>query len=1844
MKKYARIIAWLCTLAILVACAVAISGCTGKNDATEPSDKATEPVGAGPFKVTFDLNGTELRTTKIQPQTVEKGQTLREPEVVIIGENPQNWYIQGWYMEPECENGWDFDIDIVESDMTLYAKWKSDPQVNVTYIAGKDTASLQQVYVGKVSLGLSAEKCDDKIKGYEVLGYYADENFETEYDFDAPVNEDINIYVKISDYIYLSPSYLSTYNMNGVSHSMAADGSSIRLNYTAAWNEKENRYIGDTFIFNKEMNLATNGYDHLEIVYKLENAERVNFYWFGTHSDGTAIEGCNDFSSLLVNAAVAEYGWTSWVDAEGWTHAVYDLTRVTQYYIADADRIKDIATIGGFRVDLDLETAENASLTVKYIKGSHGPEGANVTYFLNGVEMSDEFVPAGSVPVGYPRPGRKVTYYTDRAMTKVYDITKAPTRDIDLYVSIDESHIWFDGTSLMTFKPVANGEIKINSAGNLVFSGPNGAYIYHKELDLKLNGDNILEVKAKLNGATPGMYAYGSYTVNGKAGASTDFGQEYTRLTHLCQVTDLGNGWSIIRVDLTKVAAGYQMLSIDGLRLDIYGTGTYTTEIEYVKSYADSKHMVSLKVGNETYIEFVNDGEFVSGVALLGKNLAYYTDKAMTQPFDSLTPVTKDMTLYVKVMDHLYFGGPALNQFNTMGGAELTLNPDGTLTLSGGNGAFIHRKDLNLAMNGDNMLEIRVKLDGAVPGIFLYGKYTLNGVDKESTDYGQDHTRVPADAMSTTVDGQWTVITIDLAKMAPGFELQVLNGLRFDLYGEGQYNAVLDYIRSYCIVRHTVTFVQNGQSTTAVVMDGEKVTSAGTLGRKVSYFTDEACTVPFDINTPITSDITVYVIESEYIYFDGESLNRFNVVTGSTTLNADGTLTLTGPNGSYIYKKDLNLAMNSTNMMDIKLKMSAGSGYGLWVYGKYSIKGTAGESTDFGQDYTRIPAEAISLTTDGEWTIITVDFSKFAEGFTMDVVNGFRLDAYGNGTLTHTYHSVKSYRVDKYTVTYKGDVEKTETILKGETITGSAILGREVQYFTDEACTVPFDITTPITANITLYVKVGTHIYFNGTSLNTLNKVGNELSGVVNADGSVTLTGVNGDFIHRKGLNLSMNGDNMLTIKVKMSAGSGYGIWVFGKYTVNGVAGESTDYGQNYTRIPDAAITTTTEGEWTVLTIDLGKVTEGYVLEVMNGLRFDLYGNGTITHTYHSVVSYKEDKCTVTYKGDVDLTDIVMKGGVINTNLVLGREELFYTDEACTVPFDVNTVVNSSMTLYVKLSDYVYVDGTDIKDNFTLLGTSATATVNEDGNFVIQPGAGDPIFNWVPSALTTGGNDKFEVRFKLTGHGTQVALFSQGTLVGGSAQGEIGVYYVTNTDGWYTVTFDFSIPTQLNGGKFESITQLRFDVNGCTADTVIEIDYIKTVKEEIKYTVTYAGDKTGSETVTDGEAAQGADKILGREIKYFTDEAFTKPYDISTPITADTTIYVQISDYVYVDGQDIKENFSSTTSGTVNADGNFEIQPGAGDPIFNWRPTALTTGGNNKFEVRFKLTGHGTQVALFSQGTLVGGSAQDEIGVYYVTNTDGWYTVTFDFSIPTQLNGGKFESITQLRFDVNGCTADTIVEIAYIKTITDVEEFTVTYAGAASGTEQVMKGECAVGVIPVFGREELYYTDAACTVPFDLATPITGDTTLYVKLSDYLYFDGADLSTFGGNTGLSDTSVNESGNFVATFANLGRISNYGMSMNVTNGVTKIVVKAKITGLSGQAAAWLEGTKSDSTALGVTGVYVSSTSFVSLGNDWYEITFDFTSKLGNATLTTVSRVMLDLPSATAEIAYIKTVTE
>ncbi len=69
------------------------------------------------YTVSFDLQGHG----SIEDVTVVSGNKIKEPSVPAL----TGYIFIGWYKEAECNNKWDFDSDIVEGNITLYAGWES---------------------------------------------------------------------------------------------------------------------------------------------------------------------------------------------------------------------------------------------------------------------------------------------------------------------------------------------------------------------------------------------------------------------------------------------------------------------------------------------------------------------------------------------------------------------------------------------------------------------------------------------------------------------------------------------------------------------------------------------------------------------------------------------------------------------------------------------------------------------------------------------------------------------------------------------------------------------------------------------------------------------------------------------------------------------------------------------------------------------------------------------------------------------------------------------------------------------------------------------------------------------------------------------------------------------------------------------------------------------------------------------------------------------------------------------------------------------------------------------------------------------------------------------------------------------------------------------------------------------------------------------------------------------------------------------------------------------------------------------------------------------------------------
>ncbi len=145
------------------------------------------------YTVTFNTC-TNLKTNKIKERTVAAGGKVTQPNVYATDKEYSNYLISGWYKDPEYQNEWDFDKDVVNENIMLYAKWEK--QYFIRYF----TTVQKEPYLGiYVMDGEVAPKQDELIPGYKVEGYYQDAGYSIPYDFSQQITKDTDIYMKMSD-------------------------------------------------------------------------------------------------------------------------------------------------------------------------------------------------------------------------------------------------------------------------------------------------------------------------------------------------------------------------------------------------------------------------------------------------------------------------------------------------------------------------------------------------------------------------------------------------------------------------------------------------------------------------------------------------------------------------------------------------------------------------------------------------------------------------------------------------------------------------------------------------------------------------------------------------------------------------------------------------------------------------------------------------------------------------------------------------------------------------------------------------------------------------------------------------------------------------------------------------------------------------------------------------------------------------------------------------------------------------------------------------------------------------------------------------------------------------------------------------------------------------------------------------------------------------------------------------------------------------------------------------------------------------------------------------------------
>lgn len=123
------------------------------------------------YDVTFHANGNG---TAPEGQHLAYGSKVTKPADL----KETGWTFGGWYTEAACINAWDFDNDIVEGNLDLYAKWS--PNTDTKYFVLHWQQNLEgdgyTMYEGEVKTGTTGAQTAAEAKTYE--GFVLAHNFE----------------------------------------------------------------------------------------------------------------------------------------------------------------------------------------------------------------------------------------------------------------------------------------------------------------------------------------------------------------------------------------------------------------------------------------------------------------------------------------------------------------------------------------------------------------------------------------------------------------------------------------------------------------------------------------------------------------------------------------------------------------------------------------------------------------------------------------------------------------------------------------------------------------------------------------------------------------------------------------------------------------------------------------------------------------------------------------------------------------------------------------------------------------------------------------------------------------------------------------------------------------------------------------------------------------------------------------------------------------------------------------------------------------------------------------------------------------------------------------------------------------------------------------------------------------------------------------------------------------------------------------------------------------------------------------------------------------------------------
>lgn len=151
------------------------TGCSDSKETDDPKPTVT---------VKFDSKGG----SEVASVTVEQGSKIARPANPTNGE----FIFVDWFKDQSGTNAWDFGKDVVESNITLYAKWTT-----VTYTVSFNTNGGSAITPAQVAKGgLVTKPLPPTKNGAAFDNWYSDAALNTAYNFSTPVTADLTLHAK----------------------------------------------------------------------------------------------------------------------------------------------------------------------------------------------------------------------------------------------------------------------------------------------------------------------------------------------------------------------------------------------------------------------------------------------------------------------------------------------------------------------------------------------------------------------------------------------------------------------------------------------------------------------------------------------------------------------------------------------------------------------------------------------------------------------------------------------------------------------------------------------------------------------------------------------------------------------------------------------------------------------------------------------------------------------------------------------------------------------------------------------------------------------------------------------------------------------------------------------------------------------------------------------------------------------------------------------------------------------------------------------------------------------------------------------------------------------------------------------------------------------------------------------------------------------------------------------------------------------------------------------------------------------------------------------------------------